>query len=153
MDVFVYGTLTEPDRVREVLDSFAFVGAARLEGLRVVEGRYPTLAPPVDSDDGTGGRIDDDGIGGDAAVGGRLLRTDEIAALDAYERVGDGLYVRVSVPLVDPDGGRRGEAAVYVGDPERLDAAAAWPGSGPFESRVERTVRNCGVTVRVQPQG
>lgn len=153
MDVFVYGTLTEPDRVRELLDSFAFVGAARLEGLRVVEGRYPTLAPPVDSDDGTARGVGDDGIGGDAAVGGRLLRTDEIAALDAYERVDNGLYVRVSVPLIGPTGGRRGEAAVYVGDPERLDAPAAWPGSGSFESRVARAVRDRGVTVRTQPQG
>lgn len=154
MDVFVYGTLTEPDRVREVLDSFAFVGAARVEGLRVVEGRYPTLAPPVEDVD-AGDGIDDgiDGIGVDAAVGGRLLRTDGIAALDAYERVDDGLYVRVSVPLVGPDGERRGEAAVYVGDPERLDAPASWPGSGPFEARVARTVRERGVTVRVQPQG
>jgi hypothetical protein len=32
MDVFVYGTLTEPDRVASVLDSFVFVGAAVLEG-------------------------------------------------------------------------------------------------------------------------
>ncbi|WP_348612726.1 gamma-glutamylcyclotransferase family protein [Halobaculum rarum] len=151
MDVFVYGTLTEPDRVREVLDSFAFVGAARLEGLRVVEGRYPTLAPPVES--GAADGIGDDGIGDDAAVGGRLLRTDEIAALDAYERVDDGLYVRVSVPLVGPDGEPRGEVAVYVGDPGRLDAPAAWPGDGSFESRVVRAVRDYGVTVRVQPQG
>ncbi|GAA0211892.1 gamma-glutamylcyclotransferase family protein [Halobaculum roseum] len=154
MDVFVYGTLTEPDRVREVLDSFAFVGAARLEGLRVVEGRYPTLAPPVEDGDAGDGTDDGiDGIGVDAAVGGRLLRTDGIEALDAYERVDDGLYVRVSVPLVGPDGERRGEAAVYVGDPERLDAPASWPGSGPFEARVARTVRERGVTVRVQPQG
>ncbi|QZP36976.1 gamma-glutamylcyclotransferase family protein [Halobaculum magnesiiphilum] len=170
MDVFVYGTLTEPDRVREVLDSFAFVGAARLEGLRVVEGRYPALAPPVeagnagDGTDGDAGTNGGDGVAGDdsvcgddigvdATVGGRLLRTDEMAALDAYERVDDGLYVRVSVPLVGPDGERRGEAAVYVGDPARLDAPASWPGSDPFEERVARTVRERGVTVRVQPQG
>ncbi|QZY00377.1 gamma-glutamylcyclotransferase family protein [Halobaculum rubrum] len=150
MDVFVYGTLTEPARVRELLDSFAFAGAARLEGLRVVEGRYPTLAPPVEDD--SSDRVGDDGLGDDAAVGGRLLRTDEIAALDAYERVDDGLYVRVSVPLIRPDGDPQGEAAVYVGDPERLDAPAAWPGNGPFEARVARTVRDRGVTVRIQPQ-
>ncbi|MFC6787340.1 gamma-glutamylcyclotransferase family protein [Halobaculum halobium] len=166
MDVFVYGTLTEPAHVRELLDSFAYVGAATLSGLRVVEGRYPTLAPPSetvdaggdadgDAIDGTGpvGADSDTGISVDAAVGGRLLRTDEIAALDAYERVNDGLYTRVSVPLVAPDGTRRGEAAVYVGDPERLDAPASWPGSGPFEARVARTVRDRGVTVRIQPQG
>ncbi|SHG43225.1 gamma-glutamylcyclotransferase family protein [Halobaculum gomorrense] len=163
MDVFVYGTLTEPDRVREVLDSFAFVGAATLDGLRVVEGRYPTLAPPVDEgvagDDadtvdapGTG-RTVDLAAGVDAAVGGRLLRTDEVAALDAYERVDDGLYTRVSVPLFAPDGERRGDAAVYVGDPERLDAPATWPGDGPFAVRVDRAVGEREIVVREQPQG
>lgn len=155
MDVFVYGTLTEPDRVKEVLDSFAFVGAATLAGLRVVEGRYPTLVPPVDADgrdaagDTAGGAL---ASGADAAVGGRLLRTDDVAALDAYERVDDGLYTRVSVPLFDADGGRRGEAAVYIGDPARLDALAAWPGDGSFAERVERGVRERGVAVSEQPE-
>ncbi|MDZ5812136.1 gamma-glutamylcyclotransferase family protein [Halorubrum sp. AD140] len=112
MDVFVYGTLTEPERVAEVLDSFVFVGPATLTGLRLVEGRYPTLAP-----------------GGETA--GRLLRTDETAALDAYERVDDGLYRRVSVPLDAPEA-YPDKAAVYVGDPDRLDADATWPpGRGP----------------------
>ena len=64
MDVFVYGTLTSPDRVAEVVDSYAFVGPAHLHGLHIVVGRYPTLAP-----------------GGRAA--GRLLRTDELARLAA----------------------------------------------------------------------
>jgi gamma-glutamylcyclotransferase (GGCT)/AIG2-like uncharacterized protein YtfP len=158
MDVFVYGTLTEPDRVKEVLDSFAFVGAATLAGLRVVEGRYPTLVPPVDDDDDDGRDAAGDtaggalGSGADAAVGGRLLRTDDVAALDAYERVDDGLYTRVSIPLFDADGERRGEAAVYIGDPARLDAPAAWPGDGPFTERVERGVRERGVAVSEQPE-
>lgn len=82
MRAFVYGTLVEPRRVRAVLDSFVFVGPATLDGLHAVSGEYPTLAP-----------------GGEVA--GRLLRTDEIDALDAYERVDDGLYVRVAVPLRD----------------------------------------------------
>ncbi|MGZ0747844.1 gamma-glutamylcyclotransferase family protein [Haloparvum sp. AD34] len=101
MDVFVYGTLTDPEQVGQVLDSFVFVGPATLSGLHAVDGAYPTLAP--------GGR-----------TAGRLLRTDEIEALDAYERVDDGLYTRVTVPL---DGGEDhpDEAAVYVGDPDRLD--------------------------------
>ena len=177
MDVFVYGTLTEPERVGDLLDSFAFVGPARLEGLRVVEGRYPTLALPV-GDDGNDGS-DDGGVGDDesdgavegdgtvggsgetpthrtaevaAAVGGRLLRTDEVAALDAYEGVADDLYTRVSVPLVGADGDRRGDAAVYVGDPDRLDADAVWPGSGPFPERVERALADRAVTVREQPE-
>lgn len=151
MDVFVYGTLTEPTRVREVLDSFAFVGAATLTGLRVVEGRYPTLAPPRsvagDADDQTGSST---AHGIDDAVGGRLLRTDEMDALDAYERVDDDLYVRVSVPLIDADGDHAGTVAVYVGDPDRLAADATWPGDGPFPRRVRRTVADLDVTVERQ---
>ena len=141
MDVFVYGTLTEPDRVSEVLDSFVFVGSATLTGLRLVEGRYPTLAP-----------------GGETA--GRLLRTDEIATLDEYERVADGLYRRVSVPL-DASGVHPDEAAVYVGDPDRLDAAATWPkppGSGArtesgdaFGDRVSAYLERHDVRVRLTP--
>jgi gamma-glutamylcyclotransferase (GGCT)/AIG2-like uncharacterized protein YtfP len=128
MDTFVYGTLTEPARVAEVVESYVFVGAARLDGLHAVEGRYPTLAP-----------------GGSTA--GRLLRTAEVGALDAYEGVEDGLYVRVAVPFDggddDPD-----EVAVYVGDPERLDAPASWPGEGPLEARVASYVAREGVAVR-----
>jgi len=110
MDVFVYGTLTEPDRVAEVLDSYVYVGPATLSGLHLVEGRYPTLAP-----------------GGE--TGGRLLRTEELDALDEYEGVDAGLYRRVAVPLDAPEG-HPDEAAVYVGDPDRLGADAAWPGGG-----------------------
>ncbi|WP_435064559.1 gamma-glutamylcyclotransferase family protein [Halobaculum sp. EA56] len=170
MDVFVYGTLTEPARVREVLDSFAFVGGATLTGLRVVEGTYPTLAPPVvdgddddgDSDDdataggdGSGARTATDRAGtaaGDAAVGGRLLRTEEVAALDKYEGVDGGLYTRVSLPLRSPAGDDEGEVAVYVGDPDRLDADAAWPGPGPFPERVRRWIRERDVAVRRRPE-
>ena len=110
--VFVYGTLVEPDRADAVLDDWRFAGEATLEGAHRVAGRYPTLAP-----------------GG--TVPGRLLVTTELARLDRYERVDDGLYVRVAVPL---DGG--GHAWCYVGDPGRLDAPAAWPGSGDLASRV-----------------
>lgn len=132
MDVFVYGTLTAPDRVAEVLDAYAFVGAARLEGLHAVEGRYPTLAP-----------------GG--ATGGRLLRTDDVGALDAYEGIDDGLYVRVSVPLVGGDDHPE-EAAVYVGDPDRLDADAVWPGTGAFSESVRAYLRDHEVRVAVEPE-
>ncbi|GAA0520562.1 Gamma-glutamyl cyclotransferase, AIG2-like [Halorubrum aquaticum] len=131
MDVFVYGTLTEPDRVGEVLDSFVFVGPATLSGLRTVEGRYPTLAP-----------------GGETA--GRLLRTDETGTLDAYEGVDDGLYVRVSVPLDAPDGHPE-EAALYVGDPDRLGADATWPGDGGFRERVREYLDRTEVAVRLDP--
>jgi gamma-glutamylcyclotransferase (GGCT)/AIG2-like uncharacterized protein YtfP len=147
MDVFVYGILTEPERVAEVLDSFVFVGPATLTGLRLVEGRYPTLAP-----------------GGETA--GRLLRTDETAALDEYEGVGEGLYLRASVPLDAPEGYPE-RAAVYVGDPDRLDADAVWPDAtranatrsddSPssdrgFEERVEAYLERTDVRVRLTPR-
>lgn len=147
MDVFAYGTLTEPDRVAAVLDSYVYVGPATLTGLRPVEGRYPTLVP-----------------GGETA--GRLLRTDETAALDEYEGVEDGLYHRVSVPL-DAPGGHPDRAAVYVGDPERLDADASWPDAtqsdagpadGPadldrgFAERVAAYLERADVRVRLTPE-
>lgn len=126
MDVFVYGTLTAPERVGTIVDSFAFVGPAVLRGLHAVEGTYPTLAP-----------------GGE--VGGRVLRTQEIVALDAYESVEDGPYVRVTVPAA---GEHLSETvALYVGDPDPLGATATWPGDGPFEERVRRYVRRENVRV------
>jgi len=125
--VFVYGTLTDADRVSEVLDDadWSFVDDATLRGLHRVDGDYPTLAP--------GGR-----------VRGRVLGTDAVAALDAYEGVDRGLYVRVAVPVVgrDHDDWRRevDEVAVYMGDPDRLGVAdaVAWPGDGEFGERVRR---------------
>lgn len=155
--VFVYGTLTDPERVAEVLDEprdWSFVGDATLHGLQRVDGRYPTLAP--------GGRVD-----------GRVLETDAIAALDAYEGVDRGLYVRVRVPYADsdgvgddrgtdsdgvdddrePDGGgvddESGTVAVYVGDPDRLgvDATVTWPGDGDLDRRVRRYVAANDVVV------
>ena len=129
MDVFVYGTLTSPERAAQVVDSFAFVGPARLSGLHPVEGAFPTRAP-----------------GGETA--GRLLRTHEIDALDAYEGVAAGLYTRVSVPLDGDD--HPPKAAVYVGDPDRLDADAAWPGDGPFPQRVREHVADAEVRVTVR---
>ncbi|WP_435119362.1 gamma-glutamylcyclotransferase family protein [Halolamina sp. C58] len=144
MDVFVYGTLTEPERVASVVDAYAFLGSAVLSGLHPVQGDYPTLAP-----------------GGE--TGGRLLRTDDIDALDAYEGVGDGLYVRVSVPVehadlrdADEDGsGLADTAAVYVGDPERLGVGdeVTWPAPdehGAFADRVRAYVRRHDVHVRPQ---
>ncbi|WP_281195930.1 gamma-glutamylcyclotransferase [Halorubrum sp. F4] len=129
MDVFVYGTLTEPDRAGEVLDSFVFVGPATLVGLHPVEGLYPTLAP-----------------GGETA--GRLLRTDAIETLDEYEGVDQGLYVRATVPLDAPDGHPE-EAVLYVGDPDRLDADATWPGDGEFRERVGTYLDRADVVVHL----
>jgi len=117
MDVFVYGTLTEPERVAEVLDSYVYVGPATLFGLHLVEGRYPTLAP-----------------GGE--TGGRLLRTEELDALDEYERVETGLYRQVTIPL-DAPGGHPDEAAVYVGDPDPTRRGRGVVGRG-YRRRGER---------------
>lgn len=134
MDVFVYGSLTEPARVERVVDSYAFLGSATLEGLHPVQGEYPTLAPR--------GR-----------TGGRLLRTEEVAALDAYEGVDGDLYVRVSVPLADDvEGNPTNTAAVYVGDPDALGVTerVTWPGDGSFADRVERYLAVEGVRVRLE---
>ncbi|AHG00192.1 gamma-glutamyl cyclotransferase [Halostagnicola larsenii XH-48] len=103
MLVFVYGTLTDAARVENVLDETgrepgstdnarafdaAFVGDATLEGLHRVDGAYPTLVP-----------------GG--CVTGRVLSIDEshLGALDAYEGLAQGLYVRAGLPRI-----QRGES-------------------------------------------
>jgi gamma-glutamylcyclotransferase (GGCT)/AIG2-like uncharacterized protein YtfP len=122
--VFVYGTLTDAERADALLDTWRFDGSAVLVGCHRVVGQYPTLVP--------GGETD-----------GTLLVTPEIDALDAYEGVDDGLYVRVGVPVADD-----GEAWVYVGDPGPLDAPARWPGEGPFRERVRRYVGAETVCIR-----
>lgn len=150
MRAFVYGTLTDPDRVAAVLDAFEFVGPATLVGCHRVEGTYPTLAP-----------------GG--SVRGRLLDTPEVDALDAYEGVSRGLYVRIAVPFRGgtvardrpaPNASQENEntqetdssVAVYVGDPEALTVAEEvdWPGDGSFAERVSRYVRENTVHVRAE---
>lgn len=138
MLVFVYGILTDPDRAEAVLGpasgvggptpgegiDYEYVGRATLEGLRRVEGEYPTLVP--------GGSTE-----------GRLLRTTPqgIERFDAYEGVDRELYVRVPIPR---EGG--GRAWTYVGDPDELGIEADWPGEGPFRERVLETVGG-GVTL------
>ncbi|WP_439027695.1 gamma-glutamylcyclotransferase family protein [Haloarchaeobius sp. DT45] len=133
MDCFVYGTLTDPGRVGELLDDWTFGPDVVLRGAHRVEGAYPTLAP-----------------GGETT--GRILRTDEVAALDRYEGVDRGLYVRVSVPWGDDGGGESSETVqVYVGDPSKLGVTApvTWPGEGTFEERVVSAIRgSCAVVER-----
>ena len=125
MDVFVYGTLTDPDVATRVLGGeFEYGPEATLDGLHPVEGRYPTLAP------------------GGTAVG-RVLVTDRVADLDAYEGVDSGLYRRVTVPR---EAG--GSVELYVGDPARLGADADWPGEGPFADRVRAYLEAERVVVR-----
>lgn len=131
MLVFVYGTLTDPERADQLLDSYAYVGAAELRGLHRVDGDYPTLAP-----------------GG--SVTGRLLRTDDIATLDAYEGVDHGLYARLSVPLSgasDAGADPPDTVAVYVGDPAHLSAAAEWPGDASFPACVREFIEDEPVSV------
>ena len=127
MDVFAYGPLTEPAVVGRVLDSFVFVGAATLTGLRPVEGERPTLVP-----------------GGETA--GRILRTDDLAPLDASERVGTGRAVRMAAPFVAPDG-YPATVSLYVRDPDRVGADATWPGAASFATRVKTYQTGCDVRV------
>ena len=102
MDAFVYGTLRDPERAREVLGRAEFGPDARLVGLGRASGRYPTLVP----DGETAGRV-------------LRLRDGDLAALDAYEGVDRGLYVRVRVP------GDDGDLWAYVGDPDALGVDAS----------------------------
>ena len=128
--VFVYGTLTDPERAGAMLEEFEFRSAATLLGLHRVDGRYPTLAP--------GGTVD-----------GRLLWTADLDPLDRYEGVAEGLYVRVSVPVA---GGCGGDAAwVYVGDPGALGVAVDWPGTGGFLDRVRAYLAGHDVQVACSP--
>ncbi len=127
--VFVYGTLTDPETATAVLPGFTYRGAASLSGLHRVDGQYPTLAP-----------------GGEVA--GRLLQTAHLDALDRYEGVENGLYVRTSIPLLGASEG--GTAETYVGDPGRLGVDVDWPGSGAFEGRVQEYLREHDV--RVEPE-
>jgi len=74
--VFVYGTLTDRDRLESVLESSVSIDTtATLEGLHRVDGRYPTLT--------AGGSVE-----------GRLITVDDdgLAQLDRYEGLEGGFY-------------------------------------------------------------
>lgn len=116
MECFVYGTLTDSDTATAVLDSFEYRRTATLVGLRRVDGEYPTLLP-----------------GG--SVTGRILATDEVTALDRYEGVDRGLYVRVSIAHEDG-----GTVETYVGNPALLGVTDEWPGDGAFDERVRASL-------------
>lgn len=126
MDAFVYGTLRDPGRARDVVGHADFAGDARLVGLERASGRYPTVVP---------GRVTE----------GRVLRLSDgdLPSLDAYEGVDRGLYVRVRIPSDE------GELWTYVGEPDALGVDVEWPGDGAFESRVERYVETNDVYVEL----
>jgi gamma-glutamylaminecyclotransferase len=124
MECFVYGTLTDSETAESVLDSVECRGSATLSGLQRVEGEYPTLVP-----------------GG--SVTGRILATDEVTALDRYEGVDSGLYVRVSVPRETG-----GSVETYVGNPDPLGVPDEWAGEGAFEQRVRAYLDEYEVLVR-----
>lgn len=126
MDAFVYGTLCDPVRAREVLGHADYGPPATLVGLQRVEARYPTLAPGGETD----GRVLE-------------LRDGDLAALDRYEGVERGLYVRVRVPSDD------GGVWTYVGDPDALGVDVEWPGDGPLQRRVERFVEDNDVRLEL----
>lgn len=121
MSVFVYGTLTDPERAREIDPAATFAGRATLVGAARETGRYPTLVP------------------GDGPVEGRLLDAD-IDALDAYEGVDHGLYARVPVPVACG-----GTVETYVGDPDALGIDASWPGEGSLAERAAEYLREHAV--------
>lgn len=123
MNCFVYGTLTDSEIAESVLDSFEYRERATLSGLRRVDGEYPTLLPGE-------------------SVTGRILETDEVAALDRYEGVDSDLYVRVSIPRETG-----GTVETYVGDPGRLGIPDEWPGDEGFKQRVRTYLRENEVAV------
>ena len=137
--VFVYGTLTDPERLSAVLEHYQLGPPAVCEGLQRVDGTYPTLAP---------GR----------AVDGRLLATPQLAELDAYEGLDQGLYCRLSVPLSTGETQnavdsvfRTASAELYVGNPSLLDVSESieWPDSGPFDQRVRSYIEAQSVHIRL----
>jgi len=135
--VFVYGTLTDPDRVSTVLDRYRIGPAAVCEGLQRVDGQYPTLAP--------GGQTE-----------GRLIATAELDALDSYEGIDQGLYCRVSVPLSAENGCTpeppfaTDTIELYVGSPRLLgvEDRIEWPTSGALDYQVTQYIESNPVRVR-----
>jgi gamma-glutamylcyclotransferase (GGCT)/AIG2-like uncharacterized protein YtfP len=122
MLLFAYGTLKDP-RQLSVAVGFPVrcevVGDAKISGVLYDVGEYPALRPGESPDD---------------LVPGVLLDVDDAAldALDTYEGVAEGLYIRERC-AVRLDDGRRIEAWVYIYNRPTagLRRITAWPpGSG-----------------------
>ena len=135
--VFVYGTLTDPDRLSSVVDQYSLGPPAICEGFRRVDGEYPTLAP---------GR----------QTSGRLIETPEMDVLDSYEGLDRGLYCRVSVPLVAvpptaPPQFAVETVEVYVGSPRLLgvDELIEWPSSGGLEHQITQYIESHPVRIHL----
>lgn len=122
MLLFAYGTLQVPQRVCEVVGrtiSCRVVGGGAVRGvLYDVRGAYPALRPSASAND---------------IVPGVLLELDEdvLPALDAYEGVAEGLYVRERC-AVQLDDGTVEQAWIYIySQPiDALRRIAAWPPPG-----------------------
>jgi gamma-glutamylcyclotransferase (GGCT)/AIG2-like uncharacterized protein YtfP len=122
MLLFAYGTLKDEVQLRALLGSSAryrVVGAGSVRGvLYDVRGEYPALRPAVAEED---------------VVSGVVLELDDtlLERLDAYEGVGEGLYVRERC-TVRLDDGRSAEAWVYLYNrpTTSLRRIAAWPPGG-----------------------
>jgi gamma-glutamylcyclotransferase (GGCT)/AIG2-like uncharacterized protein YtfP len=118
MLLFAYGTLKDPKQLG-VATGFpvrcAVVGPGKIRGVLYDVGEYPALRRSESEED---------------LVPGVLLDLDDTAldALDAYEGVADGLYVRERC-AVRLDDGRSSEAWVYIFNRSTagLRRIATWP--------------------------
>lgn len=102
--IFVYGTLQHPRRVRAVLGPEArwrVLGAGTIGGVLYDAGRYPALLRSDSPDEVVPGLVLE--LGDESLLG----------ALDRYEGVDSGLYLREQVEVCLAGGGQQG-AWVYV---------------------------------------
>ncbi len=110
MPLFAYGTLTDPEFTRNLLEHMVAAIPARLPGFEIVRFDgfdYPTV---LESEDGS--------------VDGALYRglgEEDFRRLDAYEGVGEGLYRRVRVEVEASDRDETEPAWVYLVTEKTVD--------------------------------
>ena len=108
LPLFVYGTLTDVDFVSNLLERRVTLRAATLQDYRLVELEsfgYPLVVPHV------GGRV--------AGQIVERLGPLDYERLDAYEGVGEELYLRVEATIQQP-GGDPQEAYLYAASAKTL---------------------------------
>jgi gamma-glutamylcyclotransferase (GGCT)/AIG2-like uncharacterized protein YtfP len=122
MQLFVYGTLKEPGRLRAVLGSavrWRVLGPGTVCGALYDCGEYPALVASRAPHE---------------VVPGLLLEfedDDALAPLDAYEGVDSGLYAREQIEVHLEDGRRqRAWSYVYTRSIAGLRRIGAWPLAG-----------------------